>query len=319
MKAVALADVGSTFTKVTLVHETSARLIACAQSPTTVESDVMEGYRAAMDQALRLAGSPVTISTKLHASSAGGGLRMAAVGLVRELTAAAANHAALNAGAKVELVLAGELEEKDGRAVEQTRPEVVLFAGGTDGGQEARVLANAEIVAGAATDFTAVVACNRAVSKKVAAIMRQGGRRVRVVPNVMPAFGELDIEPARAAICDEFVSHVIRGKGLSRSREFDRSVAMPTPDAVLRATSAFTRAAGRFNGATVVVVDVGGATTDIYSNAEPLPEVGGTSGSLLPIPPLMRTVQGDLGVRWNALSVFEAEKAGSKRRWSQPE
>jgi uncharacterized protein (TIGR01319 family) len=311
VKAIALADFGSTFTKVTLVHAGTGELLARAEAPTTVRTDVLEGYRAALDEATGLVGSSVSICARVHASSAGGGLRMAAVGLVPELTAAAARQAALNAGAKVQLVLAGELDTAARAELEREAPEVLLFAGGTNGGQQARVLANAEVVASADADFTAVVACNEVISQNVAAIMRQGGRRVRLVPNVMPAFGTLNIEPARAAIGEEFVEHVICGKGLSHSKEFDQSVVMPTPQAVLLATQTLstTRPAKARTGAGVVVVDVGGATTDVYSHAEHKETKGATQAGLLPIPPLIRTVQGDLGVRWNALNVFDSERA----------
>ena len=308
MKAIALADFGSTYTKVTLVDEESGRFISRAQAPTTSASDVLEGYRAALDEATAAAGRPLGIARKLHASSAGGGLRMVAVGLVEELTAAAAKQAALNAGARVQLVLAGTLDESGRASLTDAAPEILLFAGGTDGGQEARVLANAEVVASADLDFTAVVACNSAISKTVAAILHQGGRRVRVVPNVMPAVGRLQIEPARRAIGEEFVQHVIRGKGLSASRDFDHSVAMPTPEAVLRATRVLTQTPGGRGPGGVVVVDVGGATTDIHSftgTAEP--HEPAVLEQLLPPPPLMRTVQGDLGVRWNAPHVYETE------------
>lgn len=310
MKAIALADFGSTFTKVTLVHAGAGNLLARAQAPTTVRTDVLEGYRAALGKAVSLVGGPVSISARVHASSAGGGLRMAAVGLVPELTAAAARQTALNAGAKVQLVLAGELGGAARDELEREAPEVLLFAGGTDGGQQARVLANAEVVASANVDFAAVVACNEVISQNVAAILRQGGRRVRVAPNVMPAFGTLNIEPARAAISEEFVEHVIRGKGLSQSREFEQAVAMPTPQAVLLATQILsaTRAARSESGAGVVVVDVGGATTDVYSYAEQKEARGATQESLLPIPRLIRTVQGDLGVRWNAPNVCDSER-----------
>jgi uncharacterized protein (TIGR01319 family) len=127
----------------------------------------------------------------------------------------------------------------------------------------------------------------------------------------MPAFGTLNIEPARSAIGEEFVEHVIRGKGLSQSKEFDQSVAMPTPQAVLLATQTLstTRAAKTGTGAGVIVVDVGGATTDIYSDAEQKEARGATQASLLPIPRLIRTVQGDLGVRWNAQNVCDSERA----------
>ena len=112
MGVVALADFGSTYTKVRLVDPAQGELLARAEAPTTVATDLMEGYGAALEAALRSLGAGPTIDEQLAVSSAGGGLRVAAVGLVADLTAAAARQAALNAGARVEAVLAGTLGDE---------------------------------------------------------------------------------------------------------------------------------------------------------------------------------------------------------------
>jgi uncharacterized protein (TIGR01319 family) len=230
---------------------------------------------------------------------------MAAAGLVADLTARAARQAALNAGARVELVLAGRLGEAERRDLERHQPEILLFAGGTDGGQRSRVLANAEALATADAVTDVVVACNAAIASRVASVFARGGRRVVVVDNVMPAVSALNIEPARAAIHRIFIDHVIRGKGLSQSAEFGSAVIMPTPEAVLVATRLL---ADSVAGARpVVVVDVGGATTDVHSSStgQPAP----AAAPLLPLPELVRTVQGDLGVRSGAPSTLNADRA----------
>ena len=81
VNAIALVDFGSTFTKLTITEAGTGRLLAAAQAPTTVETDVMEGYRDALDRALRQVPGRLTIVRRLAASSAGGGLRVAAIGL----------------------------------------------------------------------------------------------------------------------------------------------------------------------------------------------------------------------------------------------
>ncbi len=303
MTAAVLADFGSTFTKVSLVELGSGRLLAHAQSPTTVASDVMEGYRAALERALADAPESPPLGPRLAASSAAGGLRVAAIGLVHDLTAAAARQAALNAGARIELVLDGRLGERDRLALEQVRPEVVLFCGGTDGGQEQIVLENAEAIAAEPLDAHFVVACNASIAERVGALLARHGARVDVVANVMPRIGSLEVEPARAAVSEAFVRHVIGGKGLSREPEFLREVAMPTPEAVLRATRLLAEGVGD-----VVVLDVGGATTDVHSAAEVREPVPGIRGPLLPTLPVLRSVQGDLGLRSNAPSVLETDR-----------
>jgi uncharacterized protein (TIGR01319 family) len=311
VKIAVLADFGSTFTKVSLVELGSGRLVSHAQAPTTVGSDVMEGYRSAIAEALSTAGRHVSIETRLAASSAGGGLRVAAVGLVEELTAAAARQAALNAGARVDLVLSGRLSDDDRRALERTKPDIVLFSGGTDQGQRRMVLENAEVVSRASIDAHFVVACNGEIAAQVAGRLAADGRRADVVANVLPQISALNVSPAREAIGRAFLDHVITGKGLSESEEFIRTVVMPTPEAVLGATELLARGADGMPGwAEAVVVDVGGATTDVHSAATETPRsTPGVNQPLLPILPVLRTVQGDLGLRSNAVSVLRQDRS----------
>ncbi|HEX6204530.1 MAG TPA: glutamate mutase L [Solirubrobacterales bacterium] len=310
MGVVALADFGSTYTKVRLVDPAAGELLARAEAPTTVAGDLMEGYAAALGAASRSLGGELTIDEQLAVSSAGGGLRVAAVGLVADLTAAAARQAALNAGARVEVVLAGSLDDEQLDELQAARPEIVLFAGGTDGGQAELVLENARRLAARRIGGNAVVACNAAVAAEAAELLRGGGSRVEVAANVMPALGRLEIGSARAAILRLFLEHVIGGKGLSASPEFERMVRLPTPEAVLEASGLL---------GDVVVVDVGGATTDVHSNRPPQPVQPGIEDPLLPPPLTLRTVEGDLGLRAGAAGVaavegrwLEAEGAGAE-------
>ena len=306
MRAIALVDFGSTFTKLTLTEAETGRLLAAAQAPTTVETDVMEGYREALERALAQAPGRVTIARRLAASSAGGGLRAAAIGLVPEYTEAAARQAALNAGARIVLQLSGRLDGRAAAALEEAEPEIVLFSGGTDGGQREQVLENAEVVASARLDSRIIVACNRDIAAPVADLLAPR-ERVHVVANVLPAIGRLDIEPARAAIHDEFIRHVIRGKGLSRAEEFHETVIMPTPEAVLRATRLLAESAEGTGPRDVVVIDLGGATTDVHAAIVPRPTPVGIRIAGLPALPLTRTVEGDLGMRWSAPGALDAD------------
>ena len=306
MTAIALVDFGSTFTKLTITEAGTGRLLATAQAPTTADTDVMEGYRMALDRMLAQVPGRPRIVRRLAASSAGGGLRVAAIGLVPEYTEAAARQAALNAGARIVLTLSGRLDERAVAALEEARPEIVLFSGGTDGGQRAQVLENAEALSAARIESRIVVACNRDAAAAVADMLRPA-KRVRVVANVLPAIGRLDIEPARAAIHDEFIRHVIRGKGLSRAEEFHEAVIMPTPEAVLRATRLLAAGADGARAADVVVIDLGGATTDVHAAIAPKPVPVGIRTGGLPALPLRRTVEGDLGMRWSAPGALDAD------------
>lgn len=305
MGVIALADFGSTYTKVRLVDPAEGRLLARAEHPTTIGSDLMEGYASALKAARRSLGAAVEIDEQLAVSSAGGGLKVAAVGLVEDLTAAAAHQAALNSGARVEAVLAGTLADEQLEQLEAARPEIVLFAGGTDGGQADLVLENARRLGARKLGGNAVVACNATVAAEAAELLRAGGSRVEVAANVMPALGTLAIEPVREAILRLFLEHVIGGKGLSASPEFQRMVRLPTPEAVLEAT--------RLLG-DVVVVDIGGATTDVHSNRAEEVEMPGVEDPLLPPPLTLRTVEGDLGMRFGAAGVLAVDG-----RWIEAE
>lgn len=299
MGVVALADFGSTYTKVRLVDPAEGRLLGRAEAPTSTGTDLMDGYAAALDAARRATGRAVAIDEQLAVSSAGGGLRVAAIGLVEDLTAAAARQAALNSGARVEVVLAGTLAEDQLARLEAARPDIVLFAGGTDGGQGEMVLENARRLGARGAGGNAVVACNAVVAAEAAELLRAGGSQVEIAANVMPELGRIDIEPVREAILRVFLAHVIGGKGLSASAEFQRMVRLPTPEAVLEAT--------RLLG-DVVVVDVGGATTDVHSHRAHAVAMPGIEDPLLPPPLTLRTVEGDLGMRSGAGGVLAADE-----------
>jgi uncharacterized protein (TIGR01319 family) len=315
VRAIALADFGSTYTKLSLVDPDEGELLARAQAPTSIATDLMDGYAAALQQAERDAGGSVEVEEAIAASSAGGGLRVAAVGLVADLTAAAARQAALNAGARVEAVLAGELDSEQIAKLRAARPEIVLFAGGTDGGQADLVLENARRLAAAGVDAHFVVACNAAAAEEAAALLRGPGASVSVAENVMPRLGEIAVDSAREGILRAFLEHVIGGKGLSASPEFERMVRMPTPEAVLEAVRLLAQGTEAVPGAgDVLVIDIGGATTDVHSSRVAEAASPGIEDPLLPPPPTLRTVEGDLGLRSGAVGVLAADA-----RWLETE
>ena len=136
MKAVLLIDFGSTFTKLTAVDLDSERLLGTAQAYTTVETGIHEGFQKGL-ALLEEETGPLVYEETYACSSAAGGLRMIAVGLVPDLTGKAARLASLGAGAKVLKVYGFELTGSDVAEIEAARPDIILLVGGTDGGNAA--------------------------------------------------------------------------------------------------------------------------------------------------------------------------------------
>jgi uncharacterized protein (TIGR01319 family) len=292
---VVCADVGSTYTKVALVDIGAGSLVATASHPTTAGTDVLDGLDAAIDT-LGAAGVPV-----YACSSAGGGLRLAVVGYEALVSAEAGHQVATTAGARVVHVAAGRLTGPDVTALRAAEPDVVLLVGGTDGGDEETVRHNGARLAAARLRVPVVYAGNADARADVTARLAAGGVPVVATDNVLPRIGVLAPRPGRAAIRDVFLRHVIGGKKLSRGPRFARLVRGATPDVVLTAVELLAdRTATDF-----AVVDVGGATTDVYSVLVPdggPPEVAGTLWR-------SRTVEGELGVRWSAPGVVAAARA----------
>jgi uncharacterized protein (TIGR01319 family) len=302
---VVCVDFGSTFTKAALVDLDTGALVATASSPTTIDSDVMDGY----DVCLAALTVPASVPA-LACSSAGGGLRLAVVGYERAITAEAGYRVALSAGARVVHVASDRLDESAVAALLEDRPDVVLLVGGTDGGNAEVLLHNARRLARSAVKVPMVVAGNVEVRDEVVEVLRRRSKRVVATDNVLPEIGRLDPRPARAAIRNVFIEHVIGGKGLSKRPEFAAMVRAATPDAVLAGVELLADGEGDVGGAgDVLVIDVGGATTDVYSVVTPVGEDATLRRDAVEVMWRSRTVEGDLGTRWNATGVVAAAVA----------
>ncbi|MER7334247.1 MULTISPECIES: glutamate mutase L [unclassified Micromonospora] len=300
MRYAVCADVGSTYTKVAVVDLDGGALVAAAAAPTTVGTDVLHGLDAAVGAAT--AGLPVGDVPWYVCSSAGGGLRLAVVGYEHLVTAQAGRRVGLSAGANVVHVAAGRLGAAELAALRAARPDVVLLVGGTDGGDAETLTHNATRLARARWRVPVVLAGNVDVRDDLHGLLVAAGVPVTVADNVLPRIGVLAPGSARSAIREVFLRHVIGGKRLSRGTRFARLVRAATPDAVLTGVEVLADALG----GDLVVVDVGGATTDVYSVLTPDERASGpgreVAGSLW----RARTVEGDLGMRWSAPGVVRA-------------
>ncbi len=190
----------------------------------------------------------------------------------------------------------------------ESRPDVVLLVGGTDGGNAEVLLSCARALAGAAWPGPVVVAGNVDAQDEVSALLEKARTPFVLADNVVPRIGVLAPDSARAAIREMFLRHVIGGKHLSARADFTTMVHGATPDVVLTAVELLARGLDeeRPGAGDVVVVDVGGATTDVYSVVEVDPEDSGLSREVVATVPASRTVEGDLGMRWSARSTVEA-------------
>ena len=300
-----LIDFGSTYTKLRAIDLERRRILGSGQGPSTVTSDIMVGMKAALADLEKRLGNLPRFKYRLASSSAAGGLRMVTVGLVRELTAEAARRAALGAGARLVGTFANRLTQADVEQIVALAPDILLLAGGTDGGNSEVILYNAAALGTSALVCPVVLAGNRNAADEAATLL--AGREVVRCDNVMPEFNVLDTESARAAIRRVFIERIVHAKGIDRAQaEFDQ-VLMPTPAAVMEGARLIADGCEGIVGlGPLLVVDPGGATTDVHSVANGETSVAGVIPQGLPESRIKRTVEGDLGMRHNAATIVES-------------
>lgn len=303
-------DIGSTWTKGAL-FEFHGHELACvcrAAHPTTVDN-LARGYGQVLSE---LAGphalAHIREGTLGHAysSSAKGGLSVAAPGIVPEVTLETAKVAAFSAGARLSRVFSYKLTRADIRALEAAPPDILLFAGGTDGGNVDYVLGNAQAIARSSLECSIVYAGNRSVRDEVGEIL--ASKALVSVDNVLPEMDAPNPDPARQALRDIFLTKIAKGKGLDHIVRETGVEPLPTPYSVYEFAKCLHRHASGWEE--FLLLDMGGATTDVYSAHNEDPPAG-TVIRGLPEPLVKRTVEGDLGMRVSAESAAEAALAMS--------
>lgn len=304
MRPVLLIDFGSTYTKVTAVDTEAEVLLGTAAAYTTVQTDINEGLSHALEK-LEAQTGKLDFAARYACSSAAGGLRMIASGLVPELTSEAAKQASLGAGAKIVKVYSFELTEDDIEEIDRLRPDIFLLVGGTDGGNSDCIRHNAQMLAACKADFPVIIAGNRTAARACQRSLE--GRQTFICENVMPKFGVLNIQPAQECIRALFLNRIIQAKGLSHASKLISGILMPTPSAMMRAMQLLAEGCeGEAGIGELMALDVGGATTDVYSIADGMPKEGGTVYKGLPEPYVKRTVEGDIGMRYSIGGIVEA-------------
>ncbi|MBV8047172.1 MAG: glutamate mutase L [Paludibacterium sp.] len=304
MKTVSI-DIGSTWTKGALfeVGDRDLQLIKRTVFPTTVQH-LADGFYQVLNALLddthaidRVRSGEITLN---YSSSAKGGLAVAALGLVPSITLESARVAAYSAGAKITQVFAYRMNRSDIRALEANPPDILLFAGGTDGGHFDTIRHNAALLASSALDCSIVYAGNRAVQDEVTDLL--GDKDLVVVENVLPALDQQNPDPAREAMRTIFLSRIVKGKGLDEIIAATGSEPVPTPYAVYEFTRHIQEHVPGWDD--FILLDMGGATTDVYSSHDQCPPPGAVQRGL-PEPLIKRTVEGDLGMRVSAEAVSE--------------
>ena len=295
-------DFGSTYTKVVAIDLGKEEIISTARVPSTVETDIT----IALGEALKQIASNTGIGNleekeALACSSAAGGLRMICSGYVPDYTSKAANHAALGAGAKVIGCYSYKLTEQEIKEIEAAAPDIVLISGGTDGGDEKVIIHNARIFSRTSPVISnIIVAGNKVTYDEIRSIFKDNHKNVIFTKNVMPEIGVLDVAPCNKEIRELFMKNIIEAKGIARAKQIIKDVIMPTPSAVLEAAKLVAEGCEGVAGlGELVVIDPGGATTDVHSIAHGHPSRSDTIVVGLPEPYQKRTVEGDLGLKYN--------------------
>lgn len=291
-RVILATDCGSTTTKAILIEKIDGvyRQTYRGEAPTTVEepfADVTIGVVNAVTEVGELAGRrligddgrilrPATATEGcdlyISTSSAGGGLQMMVAGVIREMTAASAQRAALGAGAIVMDTIASNDKRRAHEQIQrirELRPDMILLSGGTDGGTTSHVVQIAELIAparpqprfGGEYKMPIIYAGNKDAAPLVQKTLTDDFD-LSVVPNLRPTLEVENLAPARDKIHDMFLEHVMaHAPGYDKLIGWADAPIMPTPGAV----GNILQTIARLQAINVVGVDIGGATTDVFS------------------------------------------------------
>ncbi len=272
------------------------------QAPTSVlEGDVRVGLQGAVDDLCKNKGiSKIEYDQMLATSSAAGGLKMTVHGLVYDMTAKAAKEAALGAGGIIHMVTSGRLRRTDIKKIKEIGPNLILIAGGVDYGERDTALDNAEMIRSMGLKVPVIYAGNVENQEEMKLIFdEESGQQLYIVDNVYPKIDMLNVEPCRKVIQQAFEQHITQAPGMEHVRDMVSGPIIPTPGAVMEATKVLYDCIGD-----LMVIDVGGATTDVHSVAIESDKVARIMNA--PEPKAKRTVEGDLGLYVNRYKVIES-------------
>jgi len=326
LKRILATDCGSTTTKAILIEKKGEeyRLVVRGEAPTTVEApfeDVTRGVLNAIREVEELTGVEILDGEKImkpaqdkrgvdiyvSTSSAGGGLQMMVAGVVKQMTAESAARAALGAGAIVMDVIATNDKRMDHERIElirRLRPDMILLSGGVDGGTISHVVHLAELIAaaepkprfGTGYDLPVIYAGNKDARDEIKKILEKKSA-LSIVENLRPVLERENLKPARDKIHDLFMEHVMaHAPGYRKLMTWTDVPIMPTPGAV----GLLIETVARKENIEVLGVDIGGATTDIFSVFQGI---------------FNRTVSANLGMSYSISNVLAETGIPNIMRW----
>jgi uncharacterized protein (TIGR01319 family) len=328
LRSVLATDCGSTTTKAILIEKVGDewRQTWRGEAPTTVEApfeDVTRGVLNAAQEIQELSGRKLVrddglgiqtpdvdgqgVDIYISTSSAGGGLQLVVGGVVRSMSAESAMRAALGAGAIVMDTFATNDKRKAHEQIErirQLRPDMILLAGGVDGGTRKHVVALAEMVKaarprtrlGGGFNLPIIFAGNQAVQTDIEDLLNDVSD-LQCVANVRPIMEQENLGPARDKIHDLFMEHVMaQAPGYDKLMVWAGAPIMPTPGAVGKIMETIAKQ----RGINILGVDIGGATTDVFS------VFGGIFN---------RTVSANLGMSYSVSNVLAEAGLPAILRW----
>lgn len=327
INAILATDCGSTTTKAILIEKKNGeyRLVVRGEAPTTVEApfeDVTKGVLNAIREVEELADKEILAGEKIitprvgkrkgvdlyiSTSSAGGGLQMMVAGVVKTMTAESAARAALGAGAIVMETIAsndGRLSYEKIELIRKLRPDMILLSGGIDGGTVKHVVELAEIIGaadpkprfGTGYNLPVIYAGNKDAQDSIKENLEKK-TDLSIVDNLRPLLEMENLEPARREIHDLFMEHVMaHAPGYKKLMNWTEVPIMPTPGAV----GLLIKTIAENEKIQVIGVDIGGATTDIFSVFQKI---------------FNRTVSANLGMSYSISNVLAEAGVENIMRW----
>ena len=299
-----LVDFGSTYTKVVCVDMKTREVVLTDRFPSTVHTDARICLGQCFDAVRKKIGEKdFREALKLSSSSAAGGLRMSVIGLSETLSFTAGKNCAYGAGGKIISNYFGTITKEVAQEIVDAKVEIVLLCGGYEHGNRTVVLHNAEMLAESDMTTPVIFAGNSDVAPEVRRMFGAAGKELFLVQNIIPGVGELNTADAEDLIRNLFMKRITNMKGLSEIQAEIGEVVMPTPAAVLTAGTLLSKGTEKTDGlGPLMMVDVGGATTDVYSFCANT----GFKGSKLVgavEPYAKRTVEGDMGMRESSICI----------------